>query len=194
MKKRFLNYPNLPENKVTTVFAQIDDNRLENVFEELSIKVVPVNKNEFLDLPINKHADILCNNVGKSIFLVDKHQIELCKFIEDNNGKSVKIDNIKSPYPKDCLLNFADIGDYIICNKSILTEEIVKYLPNKTIIAVKQGYSKCSVCICGFNNIITDDKSVYNALLQYDYNVQPDLPDSQTVVVQNIHRKTQPVP
>ena len=165
---RFLNYPNLPENKVTTVFAQIDDNRLENFFKELSIKVIPVKQNEHLEHPISQHADILLNNVGKSIFLVDMHQIELCKFIEDNNGKSVIIDNIKSPYPNDCLLNFADIGDYIICNKSILTEEIVKYLPNKTIIAVKQGYSKCSVCICGFNTIITDDKSIYNAVLQYD--------------------------
>lgn len=165
---RFLNYSNLPENKVTTVFAQIDDNRLENFFKELSIKVIPVIQNEHLEHPISQHADILLNNVGKSIFLVDKHQIELCKFIEDNNGKSVIIDNIKSPYPNDCLLNFADIGDYIICNKSILTEEIVKYLPNKTIIAVKQGYSKCSVCVCGFNTIITDDKSIYNAVLQYD--------------------------
>ena len=125
MKKRFLNYPNLPENKVTTVFAQIDDNRLESFFNELSIKVVPIIKNEFLDHPINQHADILCNNVGKSNFLVDKHQIELCTFIEDNNGKYVIIDNIKSPYPSDCLLNFADIGNYIICNKSILTDEIV---------------------------------------------------------------------
>lgn len=168
MNKRFLENPNLPENKVTAVFADIDDNRLKKAFDKLSIKVVSVTQNSLLDTPVSKHADILAIYVGKSTFLVDKNQIELCKFLEDNNGKSVIIENIQSPYPNDCLLNFADIGDYIMCNKSILTEEIVKYLPNKTIIDVKQGYSKCSICICGYNTIITDDKSVYNAVSQYD--------------------------
>ncbi len=168
MKVRLLNNPNLPESKVTTVYADVDDITLKKAFDDLSIEVVNVIENPFLDTPVSCHADILGIYVGKSTFLADKHQIELCKFIEDNNGKSVIIENIKSPYPTDCLLNFADIGDYVICNKSILTDEIVDLLPDKTIIDVKQGYSKCSVCICGYNTIITDDISVYNAVLQYD--------------------------
>ncbi len=168
MSERFLINPNLPKNKVITVFADIDDIALKNVFDKLAIKVVSVAENKFLDAPISKHADILANYVGKSIFLVDENQVELCSFIKNNDGKSVVIENIKSPYPNDCLLNFADIGDYIICNKSILSEQIVKYLPQKEIIDVKQGYSKCSVCICKQNTVITDDISIYNALLQYD--------------------------
>ena len=168
MNERFLKNSNLPENKVTTAFTQIDDNRLKSLFDELSIKVVKVNENSLLDAPVSQHADILCNYVGKSTFLVDKNQTELCKFLEDNNGKYVIIENIQSPYPDDCLLNFADIGDYVICNKSILPEEIVRYIPNKTIVDIKQGYSKCSVCICGYNTIITDDKSIYNAVSSYD--------------------------
>ena len=168
MKVRFLKNPNLPENKVTTVYADIDDIALKNAFTELSIKVVNVNENPFLDTPVSRHADILANYVGKSTFLVDKNQVELCNYIEEDGGECVLIDNIKSPYPNDCLLNFADIGDYIICNKSILTEQIVKLMPNKEIVDVKQGYSKCCVCICKQNTIITDDISVYNAVLQYD--------------------------
>ena len=168
MNERFLKNPNIPLNKVTTVFADIDENALKKLFEVLSVKVINVNENKFLDTPVSKHADILANNVGKSTFLVDKNQIELCNFIEKNGGKSVIIEDIKSPYPNDCLLNFADIGDYIICNKAILTKEIVDFLPNKQIIDVKQGYSKCSVCVCKRNTIITDDISIYNAVLQYD--------------------------
>lgn len=168
MNERFLINPNLPANKVTTVFANIDEDALKSVFDEVAIKVVNVTENPLLDTPISKHADILANYVGKSILLVDKNQVELCNLIEDYDGKSVLIDKIQSPYPNDCLLNFADIGDYIICNKSILTEQIVKYLPKKEIIDVKQGYSKCSVCICNHNTVITDDISIYNALLQYD--------------------------
>ena len=168
MNERFLKNSNIPLNKVTTVFADVDDNALKTLFEKLSVKVVNVTENKFLDTPVSKHADILANYVGKSTFLVDKNQIELCNFIKYNDGKSVIIDNIKSPYPNDCLLNFADIGDYIICNKAILTKEIVDFLPNKQIIYVKQGYSKCSVGVCKRNTIITDDISIYNAVLQYD--------------------------
>ena len=168
MSDRFLNNPNLPANKVTTVFTQIDDIALKNVFEKLGIKVLNVIENHRLDTSVSKHADILVNNVGKSIFLVDKHQIEFCNFIEDNGGKYIVVNDIKSPYPNDCLLNFADIGDYIICNKTIMTENIVEFLPNKKIIDVKQGYSKCSVCICKHNTIITDDISIYNTVSQYD--------------------------
>ncbi len=168
MSERFLKNQNLPENKVTTVFANTDDIALKRLFEELSIKVLQVAENSLLDTPVSCHADILANYVGKSTFLADKNQTELCKFIEDNSGKTIIIENIKSPYPNDCLLNFADIGDYIICNKSILTNEIVDLLPDKQIIDVKQGYSKCSVCICKRNAIITDDISVYNAVSQYD--------------------------
>ena len=167
MSESFLNNPNLPENKVTTVFSDIDDNAFKKLFDDLSIKVVNVAENKLLEAPVSKHADILANYVGKSTFLVDKNQKELCNFIENNGGKSVIVDNIKSPYPNDCLLNFADIGDYVICNKSILTEEVIEILPKKEIIDVKQGYSKCSVCICNHNTIITDDFSIYNAVLHY---------------------------
>ncbi len=168
MKERFLKHPNLPENKVSTVFANVDDNALGMLFNELAIKVVSVIQNELLDSPVSCHADILANYVGKSTFLADENQTELCNFIANNDGKSVIIENIKSPYPNDCILNFADIGDYIICNKSILTDDVINYLPNKTIIDVKQGYSKCSVCIVKRNTIITDDISVYKAVSVYD--------------------------
>ena len=184
MNERFLKNPNLPENKVTTVFSDIDDNAFKKLFDVLSIKVVNVAENKLLEAPVSKHADILANYVGKSTFLVDKNQKELCNFIENNDGKSVIVDNIKSPYPNDCLLNFADIGDYIICNKSILTKEIVSLLPDKQIIDVKQGYSKCSVCICKNNSIITDDISIYKAVSQYN-NIKSLLVEKGSVQLKN---------
>ena len=184
MSEKFLNNPNIPDNKVTTVFADVDDIALKSVFNELYIKVVNVAENPFLDSAICKHADILGIFVGKSTFLVDKYQVELCNFIENNGGKTVIIDKIKSPYPNDCLLNFADIGDYIICNRSILIEEIKEYLPEKEIIDVKQGYSKCSVCICKRNTIITDDISIYNAVSQYE-NINSLLVEKGSVQLKN---------
>lgn len=168
MKERFLKNPNLPQSKVTTIFVHCDDNALKSAFDELAVKVVGPTPNELLDAPVSRHADILANHVGNNTFLADYRQKELIKFIEQAGGTVKAIKNIKSPYPNDCLLNFADIGDYIICNKSILSQEIVDLLPQKQIIDVKQGYSKCSVCIVKHNTIITDDISIYNAVSQYD--------------------------
>lgn len=168
MKERLLKNPNLPQCKVTTVFANCDDNALKNAFEELSVKVVDVAPNELLDASVSRHADILANYVGNNTFLADCRQKELIEFVEQSGGIIKTVDNIKSPYPNDCLLNFADIGDYIICNKSILTQEIFELLPQKQIVDVKQGYSKCSVCIVKHNTIITDDISIYTAVSQYD--------------------------
>ncbi len=168
MKERFLENPNLPQNKVTTVFTHCDDNALKSCFDELAVKVVQSTQNELLDAPVSHHADILANYAGSNTFLADCHQKELLEFVEQAGGIIKTVENIKSPYPNDCLLNFADIGDYIICNKSILPQEILELLPQKQIIDVKQGYSKCSVCICKQNTIITDDVSIYNAVSQYD--------------------------
>ena len=87
MKEKFLNHPNLPTNKVTSVFAHVDDNALKKVFDKFSIKVIDVCGNRLLDIPVSKHADILTNYVGNSTFLIDKNQIEFCNFIKDNGGK-----------------------------------------------------------------------------------------------------------
>ncbi len=170
MNEQFLKNPNLPQNKITTVFAHCDDNALKNAFEKLSITVVNTEKNQLLDVSVKHHADILANYVGNNTFLADCGQKNLIKFVEKSGGITKKISNIKSPYPNDCLLNFADIGDYIICNKSIMTNEILEVLPQKQIIDVKQGYSKCSICIVKRNTIITDDASIYNAVSQYNIN------------------------
>lgn len=168
MKERFLLNPNLPQNKVTTVFAYCDDIALKSVFDELAVKVVEPAQNELLDAPVSRHADMLANYIGNNTFLADYRQKELIEFVEKSNGTIIAMNNIKSPYPDDCLLNFADIGDYIICNKSILPRDILEMLPKKQIIDVKQGYSKCSVCIVKRNTIITDDISIHNAVSQYD--------------------------
>lgn len=168
MKERFLKNPNLPQNKVTTVFAHCDDNALKSVFDELAVKVVEPTQNELLDAPVSQHADILANYIGNNTFLADYRQKDLLEFIEQSGGIVKTTNNIKSPYSNDCLLNFADIGDNIICNKSILAQEILEALPQKQIIDVKQGYSKCSVCIVKHNTIITDDISIYNAVSRYD--------------------------
>ena len=70
--------------------------------------------------------------------------------------------------PEDCRLNAADIGDYIICNKKAVDQEIIEYAADKekTIIDVAQGYSNCSVAVIDRNTFITDDPSIYHKIFR----------------------------
>lgn len=166
MNEKFLMYPNLPENDVLTVIAQNCDTQLLNALSKLSIKVLPTDKQAVLDAPVSKHGDILVHHLGGNTFIVDESQKTITKYLAGNNCDIETISSIYSPYPNDCLLNCADIGDYLICNISITHPKILE--TDKTVINVKQGYAKCSVCIVGRNTIITDDISIYNAVKPYD--------------------------
>ena len=168
MSEQFLIVPNIPQNKVKTVFTSCDDNKLKILFETLSIKVINPNRNCNLDTPVSLHADILANYIGNNEFYIDVNQNSLLNFVVSNKGIVNVVDNIKSPYPDDCLLNFVDIGDFIICNKKIIPNAILEKINNKCIIDVSQGYSKCSVCVVKKNVIITDDISIHNAVSKYD--------------------------
>ena len=51
------------------------------------------------------------------------------------------------------------LKDYVICNKAY-TDKTILDSHNKEIINVKQGYSKCNICIVDNNAIITSDNGI----------------------------------
>ena len=164
MKSRFINSPNLPQNNVTAVITA-PDNDLKEALNRRQIKVIETAQNGLLEPPVAFHADILVHHLGDNEFIVDRGQQNAISFLE-NYGAHVRLtDDVKSPYPYDCRLNCADIGDYIICNSKISDPTILA--KNKSFINVKQGYAKCSICIIGKNKIITDDISIFNVVSEY---------------------------
>ncbi len=72
------------------------------------------------------------------------------------------VDNIKSPYPGDTALNFVFIGDKAICTEFQYKQ--VKFLHKFDCIFVKQGYTKCSICVLNNNAIITGDRGIVKSL------------------------------
>lgn len=158
MKDEFLSIPNLPSNSVTEVIVSCSDKSLIDKLSDLGISCVVLSENADLDISVSSHADILTYHLGNGEFITDKNVEKSLK-----DYLSVKSVNVFSPYPKDCLLNAADIGDFVICNTKItdklIIESAIKY--GKTIINVNQGYAKCSVCVVKRNVIITDDESIY---------------------------------
>ncbi len=159
---RYLLNTNLPDNDVTEVIVTDKDKVLLNKLQKLNIEYILSSNNDFLSDNISYHTDLNIFHKGKNSFIFDISQKDLIKFLPDADIYFTQ-EIVKSPYPYDCRLNVADIGDYIICNKDIIDSNIADYAKenNKKIIDVKQGYSKCSICIVDKNKFITDDPSIY---------------------------------
>lgn len=164
MKSRFINSPNLPKNIVSAVITA-PDSSLKDTLNSKQIKVIETSQNSFLDLPIAFHADMLVHHLNCNNFIVERGQQVIISFLKSSGGNVRLAEEIKSPYPYDCRLNCADIGDYIICNRNITDTAVM--VKNKLLINVNQGYSKCSICVIGKNKIITDDISIFNAVSEY---------------------------
>lgn len=166
MNDKFLENPNLPRNDVSVVVAANCDKSLLKAFSDKSIKVFLTDVKAVLDSPMSFHADILVHHLGGKSFIIDKSQKTVIQHLTEYNCDIEFVTSVCSPYPNDCLLNCADIGDYLICNTAITHPSILN--THKIVINVRQGYSKCSVCIADRNTIITDDASVYNAVKPFD--------------------------
>lgn len=165
MNNMFLDNPNLPSCDVTDVLVSDSDNGLINALADMGINSLKMCKSVNLDPFCANHSDILAYHIGKGRFIVDETAVNAL-----NNYYVSDIVNVFSPYPNDCILNAADIGDYIICNSKITHKSIFKSAEkqNKQIINVNQGYAKCSVCIVKRNTVITDDASIYQECSKID--------------------------
>lgn len=164
---RYLLNPNLPDSKVIKVIIGETDILLLNKLSELGIEYIISKNNPLLLEGISNHSDLHIFHKGEDSFIMDYSQNELQYSLSDASIDYL-VNNIRSPYPEDCKLNAADIGDYIICNKRIIDESIIEYaaVSRKTLINVTQGYTNCSVCQLARNIFITDDPYIYKETIQ----------------------------
>lgn len=130
----------------------------------MGIKTINVNRCSDLPVPVQAHADLqLLHLCGKSILTPREH------LFKRENEKFFEFIKIKSPlgnkYPEDVRLNCTLIGDKLICNPKTVAPEILEFAAETglTVIAVNQGYARCSICVINENTIITDDISVFTA-------------------------------
>ncbi|MCQ2479315.1 MAG: hypothetical protein MJ120_01645 [Clostridia bacterium] len=161
-----LHRPNLPQGKVRHVAVSDFSKPLLAKLSELDIEPIITIKSENLDQKINHHTDMLILNYSKGEILADKSQKNnFVNFLTIGYSCSELFSQIESPYPKDSLLNAVFIGDKLICNSKTIEKSVKNYAEKSglTIIPVKQGYTKCSICVVDDNSLITDDESVYTA-------------------------------
>lgn len=156
--------PNLPQNKVHTVVVDKNIQKAtENLISDMGISIVKT-----VDIPQIKnstatHPDMQFLYLGNNRALAAKQAYEYyCSQFPDLN--IIPVNNIRSPYPDDCVLNVTLIGKYCFVTK-YQWQKIGAYL-NAEPIYINQGYSKCNICVLNENAILTSDKGIEKQALK----------------------------
>lgn len=162
--------PFIPTAKVERAIVGKVDDVILNFIKSFGIDLIRSDENSDLDEPIRNHADVNIIHADNEIFFADRGQ---SVFINNRFPNSQVVETtVESPYPNDCRLNVAVIGEFVFARMSSLDEKLHSYFEEKNyrLVNVKQGYTKCSSCIIDEKNLITDDLSIFNAAKSHSIN------------------------
>ena len=123
-----------------------------------------------LPAPVSAHPDML-------LFVAHRDIICHMDYLEANSDIFEKIsaegydiiptdEEISNKYPSDILFNALHISDTVYCKRDFISRFIKDFAARKNfnVRDVKQGYSKCSVCVVSEGAAITSDPSLHRAM------------------------------
>lgn len=157
-------YPNLPSKKAALAAVSCTAGELAEKIREYGVEICLVPSLAYLPLGISSHSDIQLLPVGRGTLFYCAEQV-FDKSVLDLFPQKIPVSITDGSYPHDSVLNAAVVGNNVICNSRVIAPQVLSELMHfgYNIINVKQGYSKCSVCVLSDNAIITDDIGIYKA-------------------------------
>lgn len=156
---KFIENPHLPQGNVRSlIIGEKYANQLELPLKQHEITVKSLRNNTFSDIKLCGHADLSIIHLGNNkIATYDK-------VFTMSGADIIRLSTPASPdYPYDAGLNVCILGEYLICNPGVIETDLLKLIGQKRILKVKQGYTKCSICVVNENSIITDDAGIHKA-------------------------------
>lgn len=156
---KVIETPHLPKGRVRhIIIGEKYRNSLEKPLIEHNLAPIWLKPNPYVDKRISGHTDLAAVQIGKRVILSE--YLESCEQIND----IVKIEYVPDPimpvYPYDAGLNVCIVGKRLFYNPKTANKELVKKSGCTKLISVKQGYTKCSICVVDENAIITSDKMI----------------------------------
>ncbi|MDP4152272.1 MAG: hypothetical protein Q8865_02365 [Bacillota bacterium] len=160
----FIKKPNLPKGQASTVIISKTAAELfEQKLRKLNIEALIVGSCPDLAGPVSDHPDMQLLHTGGRTFVLAANSALL--FDTQKIGmNAVYAEKLKHDYPDDIMLNAAILDDKMFCLKKHISKKLFEF-PFK-VISVKQGYSKCSICVVDENSIITEDLSIHEAAMR----------------------------
>ena len=147
----------------------------KDLLNSLNLNIIEIPKCNDVYEAINGHVDIQINILdkkSKKIIINRNIDENFKKKLSDLNIKYIESENsLKETYPNNIFLNALILEDYFIHNLNFSDKNLLKYQSEKTLINVKQGYTKCSCLPVNNKAIITSDIGIYKALSKYGFDI-----------------------
>lgn len=155
---KLIETPHLPKSKVRhIIIGEKYRDLLENALTVHNFEPIWLKSNPHVDERLSGHADLSAAHIGKSIIISE--YLKPCEQIRNLISIEYTPNPKQAIYPYDAGLNFCIIGDKLFFNPKTSNAAAVKS-GCKHLIAVRQGYTKCSICVVDENSIITSDKHI----------------------------------
>lgn len=136
---------------------------------DMGIEVINTNICKSLQQPVCDHADMLINFLDKKTVVCHSSQADIINKLKQYSINVIISKTIlKENYPFDIPLNCLILGDNVFANEQYMDEYIRQWCIGNSIKIwnVKQGYTRCSVCVVNDRAIITADKSIKVAAIK----------------------------
>ncbi|QXM06362.1 DUF6873 family GME fold protein [Crassaminicella indica] len=172
MKCKLLNIPFLPKNKVKAVIVdgRVSDNFINNL-KYMDINMIKTPYCKELYSAISYHPDILLHPInGKDVVVAPNVYDDLEKPLKKYGLNVIKGETVlRRNYPDNIAYNIGRVSNFAIHNLKYTDKVTLKLLEKSGVelIHVKQGYSKCSICIVNERAIITSDRGIAKTIEKY---------------------------
>lgn len=156
---RFVVKPHLPQGRVSQlILGEKYKSVLEDTFFSRNIEPIWLENNDFVDVRLSGHCDLMAAHLGNNVLAVQEGAVADCENI--HNIELIRIPAPTKPeYPHDVALNFCIVGDKLIYNPKTADASVIDRL-KLNLLACRQGYTKCSVCVVDEASIITADNKI----------------------------------
>ncbi len=161
---RYVKIPNLPENADTVIVSQCISAEAAEGLLKLGCTPLYAPRLPMAIEAVSDHPDCMLAHIGENRFITAPVCFEFFKEKLKDAELICGTSDIYGTYPQDAAYNIAWVGERVIHNEKC-TDSVLRNIIGDRIIRVKQGYSKCSVCVVDENSIITEDRSIEKAAL-----------------------------
>ena len=170
--REYLSMPNIPNKRSERVKGVIVDYRTDkeaiDTLVSMGIECILSCRVSSLYEAVCGHPDMMIHHLGGNRFITAPEAYEHFKAVIPDADIIKGSKPLKSAYPDDIRYNAASVGRYLFCNAPCTATEILTEYKTlkREILSVKQGYTKCSICVVSENAIITSDAGIYKKAVE----------------------------
>lgn len=166
---RFIQAPHLPKGKVRRVLlGGRYRGELAEGLKKYDLHPIWMPDNPRVDARLAGHVDLSAVHLGGDKLVLSRdmadNEVEFVEFLTTAGLQIIESQAEQGrDYPMDAVLNACIISDVLLHNLDNTDPAITEGFNARMSLSVKQGYTKCSVCVVDRHSIITADKGIAEA-------------------------------